>query len=187
MILALVLATLDQLPSPEESILDTRPVMTPLAFRNFPSADFIAARKRVIKRQSVNALMPCPSLVELLLHHIRVSRERLGARLYEEALELHPKLLRLLRYNAPFYHHYEVDPAENLRSRRKQARPGPRLMYLTNASLIIVPSNLVAQWNNEILKHCLSGLRVLVLKSTTQMPQAKVLASNYDVSTISIR
>jgi hypothetical protein len=185
MILALVLATLDQLPSPEESILDTQPVMTPLAFRHFPSADFIAARKRAIKRQPVNALGSCPSLVELLLHYIRVSREPLGARQYEEVLP--DTLLHMLQLNTPFYHHYDVDPAENARSRRKQAQPGPRLMYLTNASLIIVPSNLVAQWNSEILKHCLSGLRVLVLKSTTQMPQAKVLASDYDVSTVSIQ
>jgi protein tyrosine phosphatase (PTP) superfamily phosphohydrolase (DUF442 family) len=54
-------------------------------------------------------------------------------------------------------------------------------MYLTSASLIVVPPQLVAQWDSEILKHCRSGLRVLVLKSKTQIPQAKALASDYDV------
>jgi hypothetical protein len=54
-------------------------------------------------------------------------------------------------------------------------------VYLTTASLIVVPPNLVAQWDSEILKHCHSGLRVLVLKSKTKLPQAKALASDYDI------
>jgi len=185
MILALVLATIDQLPSPEESILDTRPIMTPLAFRAFP-ADFITARKRATKRQKDNVLPPgprVPSLVELLLHHIRVSPESLGAREFEQDLE-NRKLLQLLQHNTPFYHHYDVELDENERFRRKQSHPGPRIMYLTTASLIVVPANLVTQWGNEILKHCRSGLRVLVLKSKTQIPRAKALASDYDVNTI---
>jgi hypothetical protein len=185
MILALILSTLDQLPSPEESILDTRPVMTPLAFRTFPSADFITARKRANRRQNNNVQSPrptVPSFVELLLHHIRVSPDSLGARQYEEELE-DRQLLHLLRANTPFYHHYDVELDGNERSRRKQSYPGPRLVYLTTASLVVVPPNLVAQWNNEILKHCLSGLRVLVIKNKTQMPRAKALASDYDVST----
>jgi hypothetical protein len=185
MILALVLATIDQLPSPEESILDTRPVMTPLAFRVFPSADFITARKRATKRQKDNVLLPgprVPSLVELLLHHIRASPESLGAREFEEDLEVR-KLLPLIQHNTPFYHHYDVELAGNERSRRKQPHPGPRMVYLTTASLIVVPANLVAQWDNEILKHCRSGLRVLVLKSKAHMPRAKALASDYDVNT----
>jgi len=40
------------------------------------------------------------------------------------------------------------------------------------------------QWDSEILKHCRSGLRVLVLKSKTALPQARALASNYDASTV---
>jgi len=184
MILALVLTTIDQLPSPEESILDTRPVMTPLAFRSFPSAEFLAARKRVTRRQN-DIMLPLgprvPSLVELLLHHIQVSPESLGARQYEEDLEVR-NLLHLLQNNTPFYHHYDVELAGNERSRRKQSHPGPRLVYLTTASLIVVPANLVAQWDSEILKHCRSGLRVLVLKSKTQMPRARALASDYDVN-----
>jgi hypothetical protein len=186
MILALVLSTIDQLPSPEESILDTRPVMTPLAFRTFPSADFIAARKRAIRRQKDNVLATgprVPSLVELLLHHLRVSPELVGTRQYEEELE-DRRLLHLLQHNTPFYHHYDVELVENERSRRKQSHPGPRLVYLTAASLIVVPPNLVAQWDSEILKHCRSGLRVLVLKSKTKLPQAKALASDYDVSIV---
>ena len=185
MILALVLATLDQLPSPEESILDTRPVMTPLAFRFFPSADFITARKRAIGRQNRNIMPPVhrvPSLVELLLHHLRVSPELLGARQYGEDLE-DRHLLHLLQHNTPFYHHYDVELAENQRSRRKPSHQGPRLVYLTTATLIVVPSSLVAQWNSEILKHCRSGLRVLVVKSKTKLPQARELASDYDAST----
>jgi hypothetical protein len=160
--------------------------MTPLAFRTFPSADVIAARKRAIKRQKDNVLSPnprTPSLVDLLLHHLRVSPELLGARQYEQELE-DRELLHVLQHNTPFYHHYDVELAENERSRRRQSHPGPRLVYLTTASLIVVPQNLVGQWDSEILKHCRSGLRVLVLKSKTALPQARALASNYDASTV---
>lgn len=184
MILALVLATIDQLPSPEESILDTRPVLTPLAFRAFPSADVIDARKRATRRADHNSMLPShkvPSLVEILLHRIRVSPETLGVRYYKEELEAR-NLLHLLQHNTPFYYHHDVE-VQNQRStgRRQKPYPGPRLVYLTTASLIVVPPNLVAQWYSEILKHCRSVLRILVLKNKTELPRAKVLASDYDV------
>lgn len=183
MVLAVVLATLDQLPLPEESILDSRPIMTPLAFRTFPSADCIAARKRAIRRPKIN--MPTngcrvPSLVEVLLHRIRESPKSMGSRHYNEALE-DRHLLHLLHQNSPFYHHYNVE-LEDERSRRGRPNLGPRLMHLTTATLIVVPPNLIAQWNSEILKHCHSGLRALSMRSKTEMPQAKAFASDYDVS-----
>lgn len=184
MILALILATLDQLPSPEESFLDTRPVMTPLALRTFPSSEFETARKRAVRRPSKKFPLQgnkVPSLVELLIHHIRISTEPLGTRHYEDRLES-MNLLQPVQANTPFYHHYEIEVNEMERSRRKQPHPGPRTVYLTSASLIVVPPNLIAQWDSEIMKHCCSGLRYLVLKSETKMPSTKALVSDYDVS-----
>jgi hypothetical protein len=61
-------------------------------------------------------------------------------------------------------------------------------MYLTSATLVVVPPNLLAQWNSEILKHCLGpeesedALRFLIVNPKEELPAARLLASNYDVS-----
>jgi N12 class adenine-specific DNA methylase len=56
-------------------------------------------------------------------------------------------------------------------------------MYLTNATLIVIPVNLLSQWESEMNKHCDSQcfLRVLVLQKEVALPSAKIMASNYDV------
>lgn len=184
MILALILSTLDQMPSPEDSVLDTRPILTPLAFRHFLSAEFAEARMRSSRRKTKNVLQSnkVPSLVELLLHRINVSPGALrNRRLLDDMEDTHPHLLHYLRQNAPFYHHYDMDLDIGRRPGRKQSNPGPRQMLLTSATLMVVPRGLVSQWDNQISKHCHSVLRVLVIKKQA-IPDAKTLASDYDVS-----
>ena len=181
MILALVLATLDELSSPGESILEARPVMTALAFRHFPSSDFETARTKVLRGQERFRFPQgsrVPSLVELLLHRIRILPH--NVRRYEEDLE-DRKLLRPLTENTPFYYTYGQEPVDNERPRRRKPEPGPQMLLLTSATVIVVPANLIGQWSREIHKHCHS-LRVLILRNTTSMPRAKTLASDYDVS-----
>ncbi|KAH7889500.1 P-loop containing nucleoside triphosphate hydrolase protein [Phlebopus sp. FC_14] len=188
MILALVLATIGQLPEPEESLVDTRPVLTPLAYRHFPSPECSAARARAgaalnVPRDSRRV----PSLTELLLHHIRVSNDVLDPREHEDELEA-SNLWRLLQSNTPFYHHYNVPVATKMvRLSRSRTAPdiGPRVMYLTAATLIVVPLPLLGQWDREVLKHCYSSVRCLVVRQSTSLPDARSLASEYDLVIIS--
>ena len=184
MILALILATLDQLPTPEECILDTRDVMTPLAFRAFPGGYFENARKRAGRQRSKTQLPQnnkIPSLVELLIHYARTRPDCLGDRNnWEEELE-NRGLLKPLQDNPPFYHHYDTTLSLPERSRRKGPLREPRTVYLTTASLIVVPDNLVGQWSSEIIKHC-AGIRYVMLKNSSKLPSARELASDYDVS-----
>lgn len=212
MVLSLILATLSQLPEPEESIVDIRPVLSPLAFRHFTSQTFIAARKRgglaevrPKKAKMAGSLLPSgevpssnelagarvPTLVETLLHNIRTSPHqtlirdqawRLGLALEDT----HEHLYTQLEHNFPFYHEYcasDVKAELSLgRSPRKAQNMSPRTVYLSPATLVIVPPNLVAQWQNEILKHCFGDtLRVLQVRRDTDIPSAKALAFNYDV------
>ncbi|KAI9466079.1 P-loop containing nucleoside triphosphate hydrolase protein [Lactarius psammicola] len=167
MTLALVLATIDQLSKPEESIHDARPVMTPLAFRHFPDSKFEASRKRLSRgRASIST------------HHLHLRRN-------VEWLQ-NRGLQSLLDLNSPFYLQSE-EPVTSKRSRRKDASRGFRKMYLTSATLIVVPPNLLAQWNSEILKHCLGpdetddALRFLIVKPKDELPSVRVLASDYDI------
>ncbi|KAI1137869.1 P-loop containing nucleoside triphosphate hydrolase protein [Hypoxylon sp. FL0543] len=55
----------------------------------------------------------------------------------------------------------------------------PKEVYLSYATLVIVPNNLVKQWQNEISKHT-SGLNVLVLVEKQPIPPVTALL-NYDL------
>ena len=189
MVLSLVLATIDQLSRPEESIHEARPVMTPLAFQHFPYYQFEAARKHLSPHQS-HAPTPnvdsFPRLMEIALHVVRTSPDGLHLRQNAEWLQSRG-LQSLIDLNIPFYLESQ-EPVALARPARKGANRGFRAMYLTSATLIVVPPNLLAQWNSEILKHCLGldesddALRFLVVSPKQELPAARLLASNYDVS-----
>ncbi|KAK2466641.1 hypothetical protein APHAL10511_000899 [Amanita phalloides] len=193
MILTLIVVTIREISSPEESLHDDRLAMTPVAFRHFPSI-FETARKRLRSGKRVNIPMQpgdFPSLVELLLHHNRASpyiaipdSSHDGTNRYQRRQELEERfeltrLARINQANTPFYFHYENGEGD-IRAARK-AKSGPRLMYLTNATIVLVPANLLSQWDREIVKHCEYPLRVLVLRAGTTTPSAKSLASDYDI------
>jgi SNF2-related domain len=190
MTLALVLATLDQLSSPEESILDTRPVMTPLAFKYFPSKQYSEARQRASSRSgkaestSNSGDIRVPSLLETMIHYVRVFPEGLDLQAHEEELQAH-RLWDPIAFNTPFYHHYDIKVPTTGRASRNCSRSdaAPRVMYLSSATLIVVPTNLLSQWESEVNKHCgpRSSLRVLVLQKEIEIPSARIMASNYDV------
>lgn len=198
MTLAVILATINELSTPEHSVVDTRPIITPLAFRHFPSGEFAAARKRFQRNKGANTVtvpQSVPSLRELLLHRLAtvpvttvpntVSEKGLEDQEARQALwdifELTP-YCELRKANAPFYLHYDCEPSNRERGKRNDANPGPRVMYLTAATLIVVPQSLLSQWDREIKKHCIHAVRVLMIRSQTVIPNARVLATEYDVS-----
>ncbi|KAH9928097.1 uncharacterized protein B0H18DRAFT_954095 [Fomitopsis serialis] len=179
MTLGLILSTRSQLPSPAESILDPRPVLTPLSFRHFPTADETQARTRLLqgssakrRKQAAKAGPPgIPSLVEHLLHYCAL-------REHQDALEQYGLWKPLVR-NSPFYHHYEIAIPEVSRAKRKESNPGPRVMYSARRR---------SWWSRTtysisgrgIMKHCHDVLRVLEVNSR-KLPRAAELASNYDI------
>jgi hypothetical protein len=193
-ILSLIAATKNQLSTPEESVVDDRPVMTPLSFRHFPSAEFATSRKKFFRGNHLHnshEISRVPSLVELMLHRSRTTpycnilKPPSGTQYCrltksEDKVNTLP-LGEILRQNAPFYHHYHGDPSIRERSPRNRCDRGPKVMYLTSASLVIVPSNLLSQWDREIMKHCSTPLRVLMLRTKTQVPSVRSLATDFDV------
>ena len=193
-ILSLIAATKNQISAPEESIVDDRPVMTPLSFRHFPSAEFATSRKKFFRgnhQHNSHEITRVPSLVELMLHRSRTapycnipknySSTQYG-RLTKSEEEVNTLPLgKMLHENVPFYHHYHGDPSIRERSPRNRCDRGPKVMYLTSATLVIVPANLLSQWDREIMKHCSTPLRVLMLRTKTQVPNVRSLATDFDV------
>ena len=183
-VLGLIMGTKHQLSSPEEPLWDEpeRPILTPVAFRHFSTRQFESARQVAHVKDRPSGF---PSLVEILTHFIRTSpglppgvneslQERLPDHLWESLME-----------NQPFYHVFERMPA-TMSPRRKPLNRGPRKVYLTSATLVIVPRAILEQWNAEIHKHCEDGsIRHISLDigpKSRPLPSAQTLASMYDVS-----
>lgn len=196
MILGLILSTLNQLPSPPETSAGPPTILTPLALKNFPSGQYTSVRGAVFGNQYKidESASRVPSLVELLLHHARIMpvsnpynpHKPGGRRLYQKYLELENKfemtsLNNFLQQNIPFY----IDPVDESNDswsyRRSRNPVGSRIIYISSATLVVVPPNLLSQWDREINKHCERALRVLILRSGTQLPSARALAADYDV------
>ncbi|KAF8205525.1 P-loop containing nucleoside triphosphate hydrolase protein [Mycena galopus ATCC 62051] len=190
MILGLILSTIHQLSEPEPSIFDPRPVLTPLAFRHFPSEEFATARARFFRNKNKSSVNTVPTFVELLLHKmathpltfISESQTLRHERLKEDVEDLEQYTLPR-KDNLPFYLDYQGEPIDNEQTnkRRGPVRNGPRLLYLTSATLVVVPPNLLLQWTSECSRHCGDSLRVCVIRGRDPIPPARVLASLYDI------
>ncbi|KAI0351515.1 hypothetical protein OH77DRAFT_1506480 [Trametes cingulata] len=182
-ILSLILATLDELAAPEEGILEERNPLTPLAFRRFQTAAVISERAKLsgYTGRKVQGDGVFPSLVDIILHKCRVAPKGIPLRDPEEQerLERH-NLWKPLMANVPYYLH-SPDPPDSYGRRARQSNgSGPKVMYMTSATLVIVPDNLLRQWANEILKHCTDMLRVLLVDDKRELPDAPALATYYD-------
>jgi hypothetical protein len=78
--------------------------------------------------------------------------ERIDTTIFKEALDR----------NTPFY---EIPP-DPPRMNRKTTIPPPRQVVISSATMIVVPRNLLHQWQSEMQKHVLQGgLKVLVVDS----------------------
>ncbi|OCK80457.1 hypothetical protein K432DRAFT_404679 [Lepidopterella palustris CBS 459.81] len=65
--------------------------------------------------------------------------------------------------------HYEI-PVEKARTNRSPTPPQPRTLMMCSGTIIVVPRNLLHQWQSEIKKHVVEGsLSVLVMDS--KMPR----------------
>lgn len=181
MIIALVLATASQLAEPAESLDDERPVMTPLAYHHFPSTEHALARERAGLGQKT--IQRVPSLVELLIHHFSTSRITIGRPVFANELEA-THLWPFIRANKAFYHQFKDELAADALKRSTRLAvpsPGPRTMYLSSATLVIVPLTLLGQWKTEIDKHCQDYIRYLIVRPAMALPDARKLASDYEV------
>ncbi|KZV71605.1 hypothetical protein PENSPDRAFT_605479 [Peniophora sp. CONT] len=176
MVLALILATMDDLPEPEQTIY-TPDILTPVAFRHFRDTEYRAARERARWKKTTGEF---PTLVETLHHYLRASPDRAYS-LRNTLAESNPALYQSVERNAPYYLHYN-DEVERMRSSRGGKRiSSPRVVYLTSATLVVVPPNLVAQWVSEIHKHVSADIRVLVIRRDDEIPPALSLATQYDI------
>jgi SNF2 family DNA or RNA helicase len=76
-------------------------------------------------------------------------------------------------------HYFLLPPAPRRESRNPKITP-PRKIWLTTATIVVVPTNLVQQWLHEIQKHT-TGLKVLtMIDFSIPLPSSENLAE-YDI------
>lgn len=76
-------------------------------------------------------------------------------------------------------HYFLPSPTPRRESRNPKVVP-PRKIWLTTATIVVVPTNLVQQWLHEIKKHT-AGLKVLTMNElATPLPSSEDLAG-YDI------
>lgn len=185
MTLSLILATVDQLPAPPEVLEMAIPMLTPIALKFFPSEPYSEARKLAAasRRGAKDEQLGVPPLLETMVHYVRINSENVGLQPAEEELR-EARLWEPIMANTPFYFRRDgkaIDRNRPLRSTR--AESPPVLTYLSPATLVLVPQNLLGQWENEINKHCTAQIpqKVLVVQKEVRIPSPKQLASDYIV------
>ncbi|KAK4240328.1 DNA repair protein rad8 [Achaetomium macrosporum] len=82
-----------------------------------------------------------------------------------------------IRRNPGFYR--LPPPTRHRRTRQPDSNVRPRRVLLSHTSLVIVPTNLVQQWKQEITKHT-TGLRVFIVDKKQELPAAEELIE-YDI------
>lgn len=116
------------------------------------------------------------SLVNITAHKLRTTYSLS----HEEFSTLPPHLQHLLgNLSAPFFNLWPAAPA---RTSRASSDRTPVRVYVSAATLVLIPQTLIAQWHQEIEKHCPGTLRVLSVSDTrTELPAALSLAQDYDL------
>jgi hypothetical protein len=185
--LGLILLTLHQLPSPEDSLLEPRPVLTPVSLRHFKSSESFEARESIYEHgEAITHLTSFPTLSGFIAHRLRADPDARRFREIEEASSMYD-FLQEIRRNVPFYLQSSQEspvPRRGSLSRYPTLTP-PRRIFLSAATLIIVPPHLFIQWQSEIHKHCEDMLRVLAVTSEGSVPDAVHLANDFDVILLS--
>ena len=183
MILALVLATLGEISKPEVSAFSNQQTLTPVAFYHFPWSPFSQARNQAFYTHELVSSdnVSVPSLIEMLLHYICVEPGQIGQPRMQSLLEDGQQLQDMLQKNIPFYLQFKPLSISHSQRQLDAIQSRPRIVYLTSATLITVPPNMLLQWASEICKHCHPGLRVILIKPEDALPCATTLASCYDV------
>lgn len=170
MILALILSDLNDLPPPPDDHNTSSRILTPLSLRHFPFSHCEESRKLALSpslqtRLSGNRV---PSLVELCLDSIRTSKNgydlqqpcspssvmglKSSASLEEQLENL--SLLEPFQLNTPFFLQSSSILEDKKHSARLAVQHIPRVVFLSPATVIVVPLNLVSQWEGQILLHC---------------------------------
>ncbi|BGP15858.1 hypothetical protein JCM10213_005656 [Rhodosporidiobolus nylandii] len=147
--------------------------------------EYHAALAKQAEEDARIATFPLPSLRSLMVHHIKSSPTAIRYPLDDPRLS-GTELLSDLQNSPPFYRVFPSPAQLDSREGRK-GRFKPEDKVVAATTLIVVPTDLVRQWVDEIERHIEPGaLRYLVLRTAKdKFPSAAVIAT-YDLVLMSV-
>lgn len=177
-VLALALATRGTISKPDNNP-ESSVSLTHISLRNYPNEPYSELRK-LFRIPQPDRL---PSLFDMLLHTTAIGGTSLLDFNYKvsASFALSP-LSQVVTALQPFYAHHKGSVKGPRISEMKNSRY-PHIIYLSCATLIVVPTSLYEQWKGEIYKFCRDGvLKILFVGDKgVVLPHATELAK-YDVS-----
>jgi hypothetical protein len=176
--LALIVATKDQLSTTPAS-LNFAPAVTDYSLHNFPFPD--PARMRLALASSGFPTPPSPAMIpslsRLCCHAIASAREG-----NFEHPEVPPHIWGTSTAWDFRQHYFDFDTRPKARNYTQKT---PRKVFLSTATLVLVPNMLLHQWASEVRKHVAEGtlsvLEVTGNKGKNPLPDVMELLK-YDVS-----
>ncbi|GAA6027413.1 hypothetical protein JCM8097_007843 [Rhodosporidiobolus ruineniae] len=128
---------------------------------------------------------PLPSLRSLMIHHIKTTPTAIRYSLDDVVLR-ETGVLDVLQKSPPFYRVFPSPAQLDSREGRK-GRFQPAEVVVAATTLIVVPTDLVRQWNDEIAKHVEPGtLRVLTLRTAKDKFKSAAEFATYDLVLCSV-
>jgi hypothetical protein len=126
------------------------------------------------------ATLSLPSLRSLCVHKVKTSSVAIRYDLDDEVLR-NTGILHLLQASPPFYRVFPSPAQLDTREGRKGRFP-PAEIVVAATTLIVVPTDLVRQWVEEIEKHIEEGaLRLLVLRTAKDKFKTPAEMATYDL------
>ncbi|GAA5906076.1 hypothetical protein JCM6882_003552 [Rhodosporidiobolus microsporus] len=128
---------------------------------------------------------PLPSLRSLMVHHIKTSTSAIRYPLDDLKLQ-ETGLLDLLQNSPPFYRTFpspaQLDSREGRKGRYQRTD-----IVVAATTLVVVPTDLVRQWGEEISKHVApDALRVLTLRTAKDKFKTAAEMATYDLILMSV-
>ncbi|KAJ9107887.1 hypothetical protein QFC19_002630 [Naganishia cerealis] len=172
--LSLILATSQQRAFPDSAV-PRSPIITKIGLAKFPSLRLSPGDYPIRDEAKAEAE---GTLSSLALHrHISCRSTHI-----DEALPLPERAREALKTDLPFYYQY---PEQDLNCRRSatqsganQSKSAGKKIYLSCASLVVVPRLLVKQWQGEIAKHFEEGSLVYITVGEKLPTKEEVLRSH---------
>lgn len=142
---------------------------------HWPTVPPVYSENRIPTRPSVGSLMQMAAAATARHHIPWRSRLEDIERITGDEMS---RCGQELEKNIPFYDIPHVPSRFN----RRTTLPPPQRIHLCTGTIIVVPGNLVHQWQSELQKHVIKGaLRVLIMSNPKlELPPASEL-SKYDV------
>lgn len=146
--------------------------------------EYDAAIARQAEEDAEVETLPLPSLRSLMATHVKISATAIRYDVGDEVVK-NTGLLQLLEDSPPFYRTFPSPSQLDSRDGRRGAFV-PSSVIVAATTLVVVPTDLVKQWQLEIDSHTDGRLRLLVLRTSKDKFPSPAKLATFDLVLMSV-